>query len=116
MQEKNSTLSSNNIGNSINPEESSVSPTANTSASEGETSILSRSIKTKFDENKKKSVLEIKITSLTELKTKTPNELMDLAQGLGVEHITRMRKQDMIFAILKAHAQNNKDIYGDGVL
>ncbi|MCL5261418.1 MAG: transcription termination factor Rho [Gammaproteobacteria bacterium] len=41
---------------------------------------------------------------------------MDLAQELGIENITRMRKQDMIFAILKVHAQNNKDIFGDGVL
>jgi transcription termination factor Rho len=67
-------------------------------------------------DRKKKSIHEIKITSLTELKKKTPNELMDLAQELSVENITRMRKQDMIFAILKAHARNNKDIFGDGVL
>ena len=59
---------------------------------------------------------KIKIDSLTELKTKSPNELMDLAQEMGVENITRMRKQDMIFAILKAHAKNNQDIFGDGVL
>lgn len=70
----------------------------------------------KISERKKKILSEIKITSLTELKTKKPNELMDLAQELDIEHITRMRKQDMIFAILKAHAQNNKDIFGDGVL
>ena len=71
---------------------------------------------TEAKEPKKKGGTEIKITSLTELKTKTPNELMDLAQELGIENITRMRKQDMIFAILKAHAKNNKDIFGDGVL
>lgn len=59
---------------------------------------------------------EIKITNLTELKKKTPSELMDLAQNLGTENITRMRKQDMIFAILKAYAYNNNDIFGDGVL
>lgn len=67
-------------------------------------------------ERKKKITPEITITSLTDLKTKTPNELMDLAQTLGIENITRLRKQDMIFAILKATASNNKDIYGDGVL
>ena len=36
--------------------------------------------KTKTEERKKKTSAEIKITSLTELKTKTPNELMDLAR------------------------------------
>lgn len=56
------------------------------------------------------------IDSLTELKKKSPSELMDLAQKMGIEHITRMRKQDMIFAILKAQARNKKDIFGDGVL
>lgn len=67
--------------------------------------------------NKKKlPTSEIKITSLTELKTKKPNELMELAQQLGIEHTNRMRKQDMIFAILKAHAHNNNDIFGGGVL
>ena len=65
---------------------------------------------------RRKGSTEIKINNLTELKTKTPNELMDLAKELGIEHITRMRKQDMIFAILKAHAHNNKDIFGNGVL
>lgn len=75
-----------------------------------------RADKTKLGEQNKKPLPEIKITSLTELKTKTPNELMDLAKELGIEHISRMRKQDMIFAILKTHAQNNKDIFGDGIL
>lgn len=58
----------------------------------------------------------IEITSLTELKNKTPNELMELANKMGIEHIARMRKQDMIFAILKAQAYKNQDIFGDGVL
>lgn len=61
-------------------------------------------------------MVDVKIDSLTELKTKNPAELMDLAQKMGIENITRMRKQDMIFAILKAHARNNQDIFGDGVL
>lgn len=58
---------------------------------------------------------EFKITSLTELKAKTPNELMALAQELNIENVSRMRKQDIIFAILKTHAQDS-DIFGDGVL
>ena len=59
---------------------------------------------------------EIKVTNLTELKKKTPAELVNIAQDLGIESITRMRKPDMIFAILKAEARNRNDIYGDGVL
>lgn len=39
-----------------------------------------------------------------------------MAQALGIESISRTRKQDIIFALLKAHAQNGEDIYGDGVL
>ena len=62
------------------------------------------------------SAVSIKINNLTELKTKTPNELVDLARALRIDNIARMRKQDMIFAILKAHARNNKDIFGKGVL
>lgn len=63
-----------------------------------------------------KSDIEIKITSLTELKKKTPAELLDIANELKIENITRLRKQDMIFAILKTLAHSNNDIYGDGVL
>lgn len=54
--------------------------------------------------------------NLTELKTKTPAELMDIVTEMGIENMARMRKQDMIFAILKVHARNNNDIFGDGVL
>jgi transcription termination factor Rho len=59
---------------------------------------------------------EIKITNLTELKKKNPAELVNIGKALGIEHIARLRKQDMIFAILKAQARNNNDIHGDGVL
>jgi len=54
--------------------------------------------------------------NLTELKQKTATELVDLAQSMGVEGVARQRKQDLIFAILKAHAKNGEHIYGDGVL
>lgn len=68
------------------------------------------------ERKKKTTASEIRITNLTELKKKTADELMDLAQEMGIENITRMRKQDMIFAILKAQARDNIDIFGDGVL
>ena len=54
--------------------------------------------------------------NLTELKKKPASELIEIAQSLGVEGMARMRKQDIIFSILKAHAKKGEDIYGDGVL
>lgn len=54
--------------------------------------------------------------NLTELKRKIPAELMNLAQQLGIERVSNMRKQDLTFSILKAHAQKGEDIFGDGVL
>ncbi len=54
--------------------------------------------------------------NLTELKQKSASELTELASTTGVEGMARARKQDIIFALLKAHAKNGEDIYGDGVL
>ena len=54
--------------------------------------------------------------NLTELKKKPISELVHMAETLGVENVARQRKQDVIFSLLKAHARNGEDIYGDGVL
>ena len=54
--------------------------------------------------------------NLTELKKKPAAELVDTAADMGVENQARARKQDLIFSILKAHAKNGEDIFGDGVL
>ncbi len=54
--------------------------------------------------------------NLTELKQKPINELVKLAESMGLENLARSRKQDIIFSILKAHARNGENIYGDGVL
>lgn len=54
--------------------------------------------------------------NLTELKKKPASELVDIAQSMGLEGMARSRKQDIIFAILKAHARNGENIFGDGVL
>ncbi len=54
--------------------------------------------------------------NLTELKQKPIKELLNTAQEMGLENISRTRKQDIIFVILKKHAKNGEDIYGDGVL
>lgn len=54
--------------------------------------------------------------NLTELKKKSPSDLIQLAQNMGIENMARTRKQDIIFALLKAHAYGGEDIFGDGVL
>ncbi|MBE2295383.1 MAG: transcription termination factor Rho [Phycisphaerales bacterium] len=54
--------------------------------------------------------------NLTELKKKSAADLIAIAQELKLEGTARSRKQDIIFAILKALAKNGEDIYGDGVL
>lgn len=54
--------------------------------------------------------------NLTELKQKPAGELIAMAEEMGIEGMARSRKQDVIFAILKAHAKKGEDIHGDGVL
>lgn len=54
--------------------------------------------------------------NLTELKVKSAAELVELASTMGIDNVARMRKQDIIFTILKAHAKSGEDIFGDGVL
>nr|VFJ57678.1 MAG: transcription termination factor Rho [Candidatus Kentron sp. FM]VFJ57915.1 MAG: transcription termination factor Rho [Candidatus Kentron sp. FM]VFK09847.1 MAG: transcription termination factor Rho [Candidatus Kentron sp. FM] len=54
--------------------------------------------------------------NLTELKRMSAPDLLDLSQRMGIEGMSRSRKQDIIFAILKAHAKRGEDIHGDGVL
>lgn len=54
--------------------------------------------------------------NLTELKKKSINELLALAESMKLDNLARMRKQDIIFAILKAHAKSGEDIFGGGVL
>jgi len=54
--------------------------------------------------------------SLSELKLKTPAQLIDLARELGLDSVGRSRKQDQIFGILKSQAKKGVDIHGDGVV
>jgi len=56
------------------------------------------------------------LLNLNELKTKPPGELVGMAEAIGLENMARSRKQDIIFAILKAHAQRGENIFADGVL
>jgi transcription termination factor Rho len=54
--------------------------------------------------------------NLSELKVTPVAKLIDIATSMGIEGMSRARKQDIIFSILKAHARSGEDIYGDGVL
>ena len=54
--------------------------------------------------------------NLQELKRKTPAELLTFAEELQIENASSLRKQDMMFAILKQLAENDVAIFGDGVL
>ena len=54
--------------------------------------------------------------NLQELKRKTPADLLACAEQLQIENASNLRKQDMMFAILKQLAENDQAIYGDGVL
>ena len=54
--------------------------------------------------------------NLTELKEKPINELVEMAEAMGIENVARSRKQDVIFALLKRHAKSGEEISGDGVL
>jgi transcription termination factor Rho len=54
--------------------------------------------------------------NLQELKRKTPAELLAFAEELEIENASSLRKQDMLFAILKQLAENEVPISGDGVL
>jgi transcription termination factor Rho len=54
--------------------------------------------------------------NLQELKQKSPAELLNFAEELQIENASSLRKQDMMFAILKQLADNDQAIHGDGVL
>ena len=54
--------------------------------------------------------------NLSELKQKPIAKLQDIADEMGIEGVSRSRKQDIIFGILKAHAKTGESIYGVGVL
>lgn len=54
--------------------------------------------------------------NLQELKRKTPDELLTLAEKHGVENASTLLKQDIIFAILKNLADQDTPITGDGVI
>ena len=54
--------------------------------------------------------------NLHELKSKSPADLLSYAENLQIENASSLRKQDMLFAILKRLAENNTAIFGEGVV
>ena len=53
---------------------------------------------------------------LQDLKTKSPKELLEFAENLQIENATTMRRQDLLFSVLKQLAENDEVITGSGVL
>jgi transcription termination factor Rho len=53
---------------------------------------------------------------LTELKALHVSQLLEMAAGLEIENAGRLRKQELMFAIMKRRAKQGEQIFGDGVL
>ena len=53
---------------------------------------------------------------LKDLKKKAPAELVEMAEELGVEGASTLRKQDLMFSILKAMAEDGEEIMGSGTI
>ena len=53
---------------------------------------------------------------LQDLKLKSPKELLTLAEGLEIENSSSLKKQELIFSILKKSAENKVSIFGEGVV
>lgn len=60
--------------------------------------------------------MDLQELKLAELKAKSPTDLLLFAEQLEVENASSMRKQDMMFAILKELAERDVEIHGGGVL
>ena len=54
--------------------------------------------------------------NLSELKSAPISHLVEIAKENQIDNIARLRKEEIIFALLKTHARKGEDIYGEGVL
>jgi transcription termination factor Rho len=68
------------------------------------------------DEAPRSNALGLTRMSLQDLKEKSPAELLAFAEQFDIENANAMRKQDMMFAILKASAEEGVEIFGSGTL
>jgi transcription termination factor Rho len=62
------------------------------------------------------NISELKEIKLHDLKSKTPAELLGIAEELQVENASSMRRQELMFAILKSLASREVEIVGEGVV
>lgn len=62
------------------------------------------------------TLLTDSVLALTDLKTRSMQELMELAEQYEIENASSMRKQELIFSLLSACSIQNGAIHGDGVL
>ena len=62
------------------------------------------------------NIADMKETKLSDLKLKSPADLVILAEELEVENASALRKQELMFAILKNLAARGVDIVGEGVV
>ncbi|MGH7909706.1 MAG: transcription termination factor Rho [Thermodesulfobacteriota bacterium] len=60
--------------------------------------------------------MESQFLNLNELRNRRPTELMRMARSLNIDEISRMSKQDLIYAILRAESEKEGIIYAEGVL
>ena len=56
------------------------------------------------------------VMRLKDIKTKTPAELLDFAEQLEIENASALKRQDLMFTILKKMAENEVEISGEGLL
>jgi transcription termination factor Rho len=61
-------------------------------------------------------IVDLKEVKLSELKRRTPADLVVMAEGLEVENASALRKQELMFAILKNLAAKGVEIIGEGVI
>ncbi|MGE0107741.1 MAG: Rho termination factor N-terminal domain-containing protein, partial [Thiomonas sp.] len=53
---------------------------------------------------------------LSELKATHVSKLLEMAQSFEIENASRLRKQELMYAILKKHARTGEQVFGDGCL
>ncbi len=69
------------------------------------------------DETTMPALLEgLQRMTLQDLKLKKPTDLLEFAEALEIENASSLRKQAMMFAILKSSAERGVEIHGGGVL
>jgi transcription termination factor Rho len=77
---------------------------------------MARATKLREKSEDKETVQEMHFLNLNDIRNKKSVELMKMARDLEIEETSRMTKQDIIYAILKAQSEKEGVIYAEGVL